>query len=496
VTRGALCARSLRKADETNSSLPCVNGLEVSGRDELVSSVFAKANSVAEAFLSGMKSLETSAMKSRIVLVLLMLTAVAVSVATTAAEVAASPTPPPAAVLHPDDPKSFDPAAATQAWLDTVPAEKRKQSDAYFEGGYWLILWNFLFSAAILLFLLASGLSRRWRDWAERTRFKFLQVAIYSVLFILATLLLGFPLEFYQNFYREHQYQLSTQTFGSWMVDEAWGALVGLIGGAIALGALYAVFRKAPRLWWALGVVVVVVLLAIGQVVGPVFISPLFNKYTPITDPAIREPILALARANEIPVDQVYQFDASRQTNRVSANVSGAFGTTRISLNDNLLKQCSMPEIRQVMSHEMGHYVLNHSVKLLEQTAFLIFFGFLFARIAFDWSVRRWGNRWGVRDIADPAGFPLLALIFAFFSFLATPLNNSIIRTAEREADAFGINASGEPDGMAQVSLKLGTYRKLNPGPIEEMIFFDHPSGRARIRMAMDWKSAHSSTAK
>jgi STE24 endopeptidase len=408
-----------------------------------------------------------------------------------AAAVQPSPAPPPAAVLHPDNPKGFDPAAATQAWLDSVPLEKRSQSDAYFEGGYWLILWNFLFSAAVLLFLLASGLSRRWRDWAERiTRFKFFQVALYSVFFVVASLILGFPLEVYQNFYREHQYQLSTQSFGSWMGDEGWAALVNLIGGAIALSVLYAVFRKAPRLWWLLGVLVVIVLLGFGQMLFPVFVSPLFNKYKPVTDPAIREPILALARANEIPVDQVYEFDASRQTNRVSANVSGAFGTTRISLNDNLLKQCSMPEIRHVMSHEMGHYVLNHSAKLLEQVAFLVFFGFLFTRIAFDWSVRRWGNRWGVRGIADPAGFPLLALIFAFFSFLATPLNNSIIRVAEREADAFGLNAAREPDGMAQASLKLGTYRKLNPGPIEEFIFFDHPSGRARIRMAMDWKAA------
>jgi len=60
----------------------------------------------------------------------------------------------------------------------------------------------------------------------------------------------------------------------------------------------------------------------------------------------------------------------------------------------------------------------------------------------------------------------------------------------EREADAFGINASRESDGMARAALKLGSYRKLNPGPVEEFIFYDHPSGRARIRMAMDWKAA------
>ena len=65
------------------------------------------------------------------------------------------------------------------------------------------------------------------------------------------------------------------------------------------------------------------------------------------------------------------------------------------------------------------------------------------------------------------------------------------MRVTEREADAFGLNTAREPDGMAQVALKLGTYRKLNPTPLEEFIFYDHPSGRARIRMAMDWKTAN-----
>jgi STE24 endopeptidase len=430
-------------------------------------------------------------MKSRIILVLLILAAVAVSVGTTTAEVAPSPAPPPAAVLHPDNPKSFDPAAATQAWLDTVPAEKRKQSDAYFEGGYWLILWNFLISAAILLLLLGTGLSRKWRDWAERrTRSGVLQVLIYSIPFTVATMLLGFPLEYYQNFFREHQYNLSTQSFGSWMNDEWKGALVNVIANAIFLSALYAVFRRAPRLWWAFGVAVSTVLFIVAVMLAPVFVSPLFNKYQPLTDAAIRDPILALARANQIPVDQVYEFDASKQTNRVSANVSGALGTTRISLNDNLLKQCSSAEIRQVMSHEMGHYVLNHTAKLINAFLIAALIAFLFARLLFDWAVRKWGDRWGVRGIADPAGFPLLALIFTLFSFIATPLTNTGSRVTEREADAFSINACREPDAMAQVALKLGSYRKLNPGPIEEFIFYDHPSGHDRIQMAMDWKAA------
>ena len=143
------------------------------------------------------------------------------------------------------------------------------------------------------------------------------------------------------------------------------------------------------------------------------------------------------------------------------------------------------------MAHEMGHYVLNHGAKLLTHFGIFVFVGFALTRALFDAAVTRWGSKWGVRGIADPAGLPLLVLIFSTLVFITTPFINTVVRVTEREADAFGINTSREPDGMAEVALKLGAYRKLDPTPLEEFIFFDHPSGRARIRMAMDWKAAN-----
>src|SRR5437773_11834876 len=107
-----------------------------------------------------------------------------------------------------------DPAAATQAWLNSVPQDKREKSDAYFEGGYWLILWNYLVAAAISILLLASRISARVRDFSERlTRYKTPQVACYSVLCLLLVFVLSFPLNVYEHFFREHQYGLATQSF-------------------------------------------------------------------------------------------------------------------------------------------------------------------------------------------------------------------------------------------------------------------------------------------
>jgi STE24 endopeptidase len=386
----------------------------------------------------------------------------------------------------------LDPAAATQAWLNSVPQDKRERSDAYFEGGYWLILWNYLVAAGISILLLLSRIAARLRDFAEQlTKSTTLQVACYSVLYLLLFYLLSFPLNVYEHFFREHQYGFATQSFPAWFREQLIGLGIMLVGGTIFLIVLYAVFRRASKTWWIWGTGVAVVFSFVLVLIAPVFIEPLFNTYKPLTKSEISEPILAMARANEIPVKQVFEVDASRQTTRVSANVSGFLGTTRIALNDNLLRQCTLPEIRLVMAHEMGHYVLNHGTKLLTYLGIFILIGFALTRILFDAALRRWGNNCGVRGIADPAGLPLLALIFSTLLFLATPLLNTVVRVTEREADAFGINTAREPDGMAKVALKLGAYRKLNPTPLEEFIFYDHPSGRARIRMAMDWKAAN-----
>ena len=430
----------------------------------------------------------------RAVIVLFLFVAFDLSAVVLRAQDSPSPSPSPArkievpaAALNADDP-----AAATKAWLDTVPADKRARSDAYFEGGYWLILWEFLLGAAISIFLLQSRISARLRDFAEQiTRFKWLQVWFYAVPFVLISAILSFPLAIYENFVREHHYGMATQTFGPWFGEQLIALIVALIFLPIVLVVLYWVFRIAPKSWWLWGTAVIAVFGMLGSFIFPVYVAPLFNKYKAVTDPAIRDPILAMARANEIPVNQVYEFDASRQTKRISANVAGFLGTTRIALNDNLLKRCTLPEIRQVMAHEMGHYVLNHGAKLTIYSSLFFFVGFLLTRAFFDKILKRWGTSWGVRDIADPAGLPLLSLIIGTYFLLLTPIQNSSVRITEREADAFGINTSREPDGFAAVSLKLGEYRKLNPGKWEEIIFFDHPSGRARIRMAMDWKAAH-----
>lgn len=382
----------------------------------------------------------------------------------------------------------FDAARATQAYIDLLTPAQREKSDAYFEGGYWLQLWGLLYGLVVAWMLLASGAARWMRDRARRiSRRPFVATLIFAAMFILANAVLNLPMSLYQGFFREHQYGLATQTLAAWLGDQGKGLGFGLLLGAPLIALLYWALRRAGDRWWVWASGILLGFIVLVGTVAPVYIAPAFNKYEPLAEGPLRESLLSLARANRIPAQNVYAFDASKQTTRISANVSGLFGTTRISLNDNLLNGTSEPEILAVMGHEMGHYVLNHSTRGIIYLTLTFAFALWLTHLGLNAVLRRWGTRYGIEDRADPAGLPLLMAVLAIALFLLTPVSNTITRQAEAEADMFGLDAAREPHGFASAAMRLSTYRKIEPGAFEEFWFYDHPSGYDRVRRSMEW---------
>jgi Zn-dependent protease with chaperone function len=387
---------------------------------------------------------------------------------------------------------AFDIQAAADAYLAKMPASRRAMSDAYFEGGYWLILWDLVMTVIIMWLLLHFRWSAKMRGLSERiTRLRPLQTALYWIQFLIVTSILSFPMTIYEGFFRERDYDLMNQTFSGWLRDQMIGLAVGLVLGGLLMVPLFGIVRRMKSTWWVWGAVLMIAFSAFVSLVAPVYIAPLFNQYKKLEDARVKDPILQMARANGIPAKEVYEFDASKQSNRVSANVSGFAGTMRISLNDNLLKRCTLPEIATTMGHEMGHYVLNHVYKGLVMFGVVIVIAFALLNWAINLALARWGTAWDISGIGDVAVLPLAVIVFSLFSLLTTPVNNTITRTMEFEADMYGLNAARQPDAEANVDMLLGEYRKLDPGPVEEFVFYDHPSGRTRITAAMQWKAEH-----
>ncbi|MDR7268238.1 STE24 endopeptidase [Pelomonas saccharophila] len=381
--------------------------------------------------------------------------------------------------------------AATQAYMDRLPADVVAKSDAYYTGGYWLQLWNLLLGLAVAVLMMSGRRAARVRDWAQRVgKGPLRRDALVGAIYVLASTLLTLPLAVYEGWWREQAYGMSTQTLPAWLGEAALMQGINAVLMALVVAGLYALIRRAGARWWiwgtAGGMAVVVLLVA----VSPVLIEPLLNTYKPVEDGPVKTAVLQMAHANGVPVKDVYVFDASRQTTRISANVAGLFGTAAVRLNDNLLRRTSEPEIRAVMGHELGHYVMNHIGKTMAMLTIVLFVGFATVQWVLGRLLARFAASTGVSRVDDVAGLPMLVAVFSVFLTLATPVNNSITRIQEAEADQFGLNLSREPHGFAEGQLKLVEYRKADPGALEEIIFFHHPSTRHRIHDAMRWREA------
>jgi len=406
------------------------------------------------------------------------------AVAQTAAEHAVTVTTAAATALP------FDPDQATREWLNTMDPAARARSDSYFEGGYWIQFVGPVIGFIVAFLVLQLGWASNVRSWLEKTvKVYFFVVIGFALFYSLLGGLVSFPWDYWVGFVREHDYGLSRQDFSHWFTEYLQGFGINLAIGSLAIGVLYLIIAVAKKNWWIWGTIATIVFFTFVSMLAPVYIAPIFNHYTEMQAGPLKTSVLQTAQANGVPATNVYVFDVSRQSNRVTANVSGFAGTTRISMADNLINRETPAGVRAVLGHEIGHYVLDHTVSLLTMFTLMIVVVFSLA----NWLFNRLsaGERWGIRGISDPAGMPLLFSIIGFMFLIATPIQNNITRFHEHQADMFGLNAAREPDGFAESALLLSEYRKMEPSPFEEWFFYDHPSGYDRIHMAMVWKAHH-----
>ena len=155
---------------------------------------------------------------------------------------------------------AFDVNAAVDAYLAKMPAAQRARSDAYFEGGYWLQLWDFLSTVLVMWLLLRWRWSARMRNVAERvTSVRQLQTGLYWIQFIVVVSVVTFPLSVYEGYFREHKYGLLNQSFGPWMRDQAVMLAISVVLGAILVVALFGVVRRLGKNWWVWGAALTIV---------------------------------------------------------------------------------------------------------------------------------------------------------------------------------------------------------------------------------------------
>jgi STE24 endopeptidase len=387
---------------------------------------------------------------------------------------------------------SFDPAAATAAYMATLSPAEHAKATAYTHGAEWLLLWSWLVAVIVAVVIVRSGVLRQLRDRIERGRpHPNLAVLGCSVVFVLASWLLTLPWSAYSSWWRERSYGLSSQAFTGWLRDGLiQHGLLAMVSSLFYL-VLFALMRRAPRTWWAWAGGVTAIFAVIFVVIAPVLIEPLFNHYTPAPPGPVRDAVVKLAHQVGVPSDKIEVYNGSWQSNRYTANVSGLFGSARIAMSDTMFAQgADISEVRGVVGHEMGHYVLKHVLWYSRFLAVMALAGFFLVDRLFA-AAARLLRADGVRGVSDPAGLPVLGAVLATLALLATPVFNTATRIEESQADHFSLVHAHEPDGLSKALVKTIAYRASSPAALEEFVFYDHPSVMRRVRRAMDWKAAN-----
>jgi STE24 endopeptidase len=345
---------------------------------------------------------------------------------------------------------------------------------------------------AVLLF---SGLSARVRSLSRRMgRRWWPSVLLYAVLFTLLVAVLTVPLSYYAGYLRQHQYGLSNQTLGAWAGDWVKGVAVGGVGLAAVLWIPYLLLRRSPRRWWLYAGLASLPLTALLLVITPLWVDPLFNDYEPMADKVLESKILALAQRAGIGRSRVYQVDKSSDTKLVNAYVTGVGATKRIVLWDTLLQKLGERQILFVAAHEMGHFVLRHTLSIIIATGILVTASLYAVHRIAGGLIARFSARFGFDDLTDIASFPMLLLLGNVASFLLAPLVLGFSRHQEHEADRFGLEITRDNHAAAStfVVLQQENLAVPRPGRLYVLWRSSHPSLADRVAFANSyrpWKS-------
>ncbi|WP_151972584.1 M48 family metalloprotease [Erythrobacter sp. EC-HK427] len=386
---------------------------------------------------------------------------------------------------------TFDPAAATQAYLAQLSAAELALARDYTTGNHWLILGGLVVSALVSWLIVRSNVLDKLSARLQNRGFA-LHVLLVGGVFLLLNTMLSKPWTLYTDWWRELQYERTSQPLGDYLLQSGISTLITTLLGALLLLALYTLIRRSQHLWWAWASALVTVTSAFVLLLSPVLVEPLFNDYQPIPEGEVRDAVNALAAEAGVPEDHVFMFDGSRQSNNFTANVSGVGGSARIAISDVALTSASLDEVKAVTGHEIGHYVLGHVWRMVGFVTIAAMLVFFLTTRSYGTFARLFGCDAG---IADPRGLPVLFFVIGLFVTLAQPALNALTRLGEREADVYSLEHVGLPDGLASALMKTAEYRYPLAGPVEEALFYTHPTVANRVRRAMEWKAAHQTAA-
>jgi STE24 endopeptidase len=380
----------------------------------------------------------------------------------------------------------------TELHIPPPPEQDTPEARAYNRTKRWLEVADTVIGVAVLVALLATGWTMLLRDRAFRIAGDHYALALFLYIVMLAGIakIAGIGLEYY-GFLLEHKHDLSTQRFGSWVLDELKGWLLGIALGTIVAELVYWLIRTAPQNWWLWAWASFIVLFVLFAQLAPVVLFPIFYKFVPLENDELKARLVKLSEAAGTRVRGVYEWKLSEKSKKANAALTGLGNTRRIILSDTLLQNYSEDEIEAVLAHELGHHVHKHIFKSIAVQAAITLIGFWAASVVLDYSVNGLKMFPAVYDFAN---IPLLALVSTVLSLLLLPALNAFSRHNEREADDYCWKSVPNitPFITAMEKLSKQNLSEKTPSRIVEILFHSHPAVSKRIARAHQHAQARS----
>lgn len=300
--------------------------------------------------------------------------------------------------------------------------------------------------------------------------------------------IINFPLKYYTEFYLEHKYELSNQTIPKWLFEDFKGLLVGSVIGFPILVLFYWVMLTFGDLWWLVFSIAMFLISVVLAQILPVIILPIFYKVTPIENEEIKNRVLRLAEDVKMKVENVFQFDMSKNTKKANAAFTGLGKTKRIILGDTLIENYSEDEIETVLAHEFGHYKHKHIIKNLFIGTLASFLTFFLIATFYQFSL----SWFQFSEITEIAALPILSVWAMLIGLLTTPIGNIISRKFEYQADEYAVKVTRKSEAF------INTLEKLNeqnlgdkePQPFVEWFFYSHPSVKKRKQNILEFNKS------
>lgn len=346
------------------------------------------------------------------------------------------------------------------------------------------------FEWLLYLFILLFGISGVFKRWAEQSsKYKVVQISIYiawlSAIAFAATL----PLS-YISYSLSKTYNISTQSFSSWMKDELIDFWINFGTMVVIAAVLYWLMKKSSKRWWLYAWFLSVPFSLFIMFLQPVIIDPLYNEFYPLKNKELEEKILTLADQAHIPADHVFEVNMAEKTNALNAYVTGIGSNSRIVLWDTTLNRLDDDQILFIMAHEMAHYVEKHIYIGIAGYLLLTLVGLYLVSKIMEMVIARFGEALRIPAVSDIRSFPLFLMIISMLLFAASPFENLVSRYQETRADGYAIKMTKNTDAA------IGTFQELtraglsqvDPPLLVKIFRYGHPTMLERISMIEEFE--------